>query len=94
MNLATTQSELEEFAGQRELVADEINRMAEAVNIAPERLALGLCAFPQGTTAGSVGRALWGLFMTDLDLVVGVALHRHCKARWEANIPAGSMMRN
>ena len=55
MNLATTpsQRDLEEFAEQRELVADEISRIAEAANVAPERLALGLCAFPQGTTAGA-----------------------------------------
>jgi hypothetical protein len=92
--LQITKVDLEEFASQRDAVANEINCIAEAAGISAIPLASGLCALPEGTTEENINRALWGTLMTDLDLVVGVCLHRHCKARWKAKIPHSSMMRN
>ena len=77
-------SELDFFAANRDVVADELNRLAAANNVAPERLALGLCEVPEGADSASVNRALYGLFLTDMDVLVGVAITRHVLNRFEA----------
>ena len=72
------------FAANRDMVADELNRLASANHVAPERLALGLCEVPEGADTTNVQRALYGLFLTDRDVAVGVAITRHILNRFEA----------
>lgn len=77
-------SDAEFFAANRDVVADEVTRLAEAANVRPECLALGLAEVPEGADSQSVYRALYGPFLTDLDVAVGVAVTRHIFHRFEA----------
>jgi hypothetical protein len=72
------------FAFNRDMVAEEVTRLAEAANVRPECLALGLAEVPEGADSQSVYRALYGPFLTPLDIAVGVAITRHIFRRFEA----------
>lgn len=72
------------FAANRDMVADELNRLAAAHNVEPEGLALGLCEVPEGADTANVRRALYGPFLTDMDVAVGIAVTRHIFRRFEA----------
>jgi hypothetical protein len=72
------------FAANRDMVADEMTRLAEASNVRPESLALGLAEVPEGADSQSVYRALYGPFLTPLDIAVGIAITRHIFRRFEA----------
>jgi len=77
-------SDAEFFAANRDMVADELNRLAAANRVSPEGLALGLCEVPEGADTSNVRRALWGPFLNDRDVAVGVAITRHILRRFEA----------
>lgn len=77
-------TDAEFFAANRDMVAAELNRLAAAHNVEPEGLALGLCEVPEGADSANVFRALWGPFLTDMDVAVGVAITRHIFRRFEA----------
>jgi hypothetical protein len=77
-------SDADFFAANRDMVADELERIAAANRVAPERLALGLAELPEGAGTANVLRALWGPFLTDMDVAVGIAITRHIFRRLEA----------
>lgn len=77
-------SDAEFFAANRDVVADELSRLAAASNVSPERLALGLAEVPEGAGTSNVLRALYGPFLNDMDVAVGVAVTRHIFHRFEA----------
>jgi hypothetical protein len=72
------------FAANRDMIADEVERLAAAANVRPESLALGLAGVPEGADSRSVYRALYGPFLTEMDMAVGVAITRHIFRRFEA----------
>lgn len=77
-------TEADFFAANRDVVADELARLAAANRVAPERLALGLAEVPEGAGTANVLRALWGPFLNDMDVAVGIAITRHIFRRFEA----------
>ena len=72
------------FVCTRDMVAEEVTRLAEAANVRPESLVLGLADVPEGADTGSVYRALYGPFLTPLDVAVGIAVTAHVFRRFEA----------
>lgn len=77
-------SDAEFFAANRDVVADELNRLAAANLVSPEGLALGIAEVPEGADTSNVRRALYGPFLNDRDVAVGVAITRHILHRFKA----------
>jgi len=81
--MPTLDDDLDLFLGYRDVVADELCRLAAEGGVAPESLALAVADVPSGTDAGAVGRALWGPFLTPLDVRVGMAVTAYIRRRQE-----------
>ena len=81
--MTTPDDDLDLYICYRDVIADELCRLAAAGGVAPESLALAVADVPSGTDAGAVGRALWGPFLTPFDVRVGVAVTAFIRRRRE-----------